>query len=132
MKKVFLGGTCGDTTWRAELIPLLDFDYFNPFVEKWTVECVAEENRQKEECSIHLYEITSRMSGTYSIGEIIESALFYPCKTIMNVVTDGFTTARLENLGMVMEMAKRHGVIVSKDYSIEKLAKMLNMTKEII
>lgn len=49
--KVFLGGTCNNSTWRNELIPLLNIDYFNPVVEDWTPECQAEEERQKnEEC----------------------------------------------------------------------------------
>ena len=50
--KVFLGGTCNESTWRNELIPLLKIDYFNPVVEDWTPECQAEEERQKnEECN---------------------------------------------------------------------------------
>lgn len=32
MKKVFLGGTCNDTTWRDKIIPYLKIDYFNPIV----------------------------------------------------------------------------------------------------
>lgn len=42
MNRVFLGGTCADTTWRSELIPLLEdkkIEYFNPVVEDWTPEC---------------------------------------------------------------------------------------------
>ena len=38
----FLGGTCAETTWRNELMPLLDdkgIEYFNPVVEDWTEEC---------------------------------------------------------------------------------------------
>ena len=31
--KVFLGGTCNNSTWRDELIPQLKIDYFNPVVE---------------------------------------------------------------------------------------------------
>ena len=45
--KVFLGGTCNESTWRVELIPLLKIDYFNPVVEDWTPECQAEEERQE-------------------------------------------------------------------------------------
>jgi hypothetical protein len=33
MNKVFLGGTCAETTWRDDLIPKLQIDYFNPVVE---------------------------------------------------------------------------------------------------
>ena len=59
--KVFLGGTCNESTWREELIPLLKTDYFNPVVEDWTPECQAEEERQKnEECNYQLYVITPK------------------------------------------------------------------------
>lgn len=33
MKKVFLGGTCNESTWRDKIIPELLIDYFNPIVE---------------------------------------------------------------------------------------------------
>ena len=36
MRKVFLGGTCNESTWRDELMPLLKnegVEYFNPVVE---------------------------------------------------------------------------------------------------
>lgn len=78
MNRVFLGGTCADTTWRNELIPLLDekhVDYFNPVVENWTPECQQiEEDEKNKKCNIHLYVITKEMMGTYSIAEIIHSA----------------------------------------------------------
>ena len=38
MKKVFLGGTCNGSTWREELIPILEINYFNPVVSDWTPE----------------------------------------------------------------------------------------------
>ena len=53
--KVFLGGTCNNSTWRNRLIDNLKIDYFNPVVEDWTPECQAEEERQKnDECNIHM------------------------------------------------------------------------------
>lgn len=64
--KVFLGGTCNESTWRDELIPKLeeiDFDYFNPVVEDWTPECQDIEIYEKaNNCDIHLYVITDRKS----------------------------------------------------------------------
>lgn len=32
-KRVFLGGTCNESTWRDELIKKLKIDYFNPVVK---------------------------------------------------------------------------------------------------
>ena len=78
MNRVFLGGTCADTTWRDELMPLLkekNVDYFNPVVEDWTPECQQiEEDEKNKKCNVHLYVITKEMMGTYSIAEIIHSA----------------------------------------------------------
>lgn len=36
--KVFLGGTCNESTWREKLIPMLKIDYFNPVVKDWKSE----------------------------------------------------------------------------------------------
>lgn len=37
--KVFLGGTCAETTWRDKIIDKLseNIEYFNPVVKNWTV-----------------------------------------------------------------------------------------------
>ena len=77
-EKWFLGGTCAETTWRDELIPLLDargVDYFNPVVEDWTPEDQArEEDEKNNKCNTHIYVITAEMQGVYSIAEVIQSA----------------------------------------------------------
>lgn len=76
MKKVFLGGTCNESTWRNELMPLLEdegIEYFNPVVEDWTPECQEEEYRQKDICDIHLFIITKKMKGVFSVAEAVVS-----------------------------------------------------------
>ena len=70
MKKVFLGGTCNESTWRDKLIKMLEIDYFNPVVDDWTEECYQEELRQRKICDYCLYVITPRMKGVYSIAEV--------------------------------------------------------------
>ena len=50
MKKVFLGGTCNESTWRDRLIEMLEIDYFNPVVDDWTEECYEEGLRRREIC----------------------------------------------------------------------------------
>lgn len=74
MKKVFLGGTCNDSTWRPTLKNMLTIDYFDPVVDDWNEEAQLEEERQKVVCDVHLYVITPRMSGVYSIAEAVDSA----------------------------------------------------------
>ena len=76
--RVFLGGTCANTTWRDDLMVLFDnagIEYFNPVVKDWTPECqTIEEDEKNNKCDVHLYVITKEMMGTYSIAEIIHSA----------------------------------------------------------
>lgn len=61
------------------MIPRLEeinFDYFNPVVEYWTTECQVTEIYEKEnKCNVHLYVITNKMKGVFSIEEVIESVL---------------------------------------------------------
>ena len=76
--KVFLGGTCAGSSWRDELIPSLDekeIEFFNPVVDDWDEEAIIIEAREKEICNVHLYTITPKISGMYSIAEVIESVM---------------------------------------------------------
>lgn len=77
-ERIFLGGTCANSTWRDELIPELDklgYSYFNPVVPDWTPECQDIEKMEKDEkCDCHLYILTPEMKGVFSIAEIIDSA----------------------------------------------------------
>lgn len=52
--KVFLGGTCNESTWRDKLIHILPehIKYFNPVVEDWTPACQREEERQRMNCAM--------------------------------------------------------------------------------
>jgi hypothetical protein len=109
MSKVFLGGTCNESKWRERLIPLLKIDYFNPVVEDWTPECQAEEYRQKEVCDIHLYVITPKMTGVFSIAELIDSSNKNPKGTVFMILSedDGatFNKGQLKSLHAVGNMA---------------------------
>ena len=71
MKKVFLGGTCYNSKWRDELIPLLQIDYFNPVVEKgkWTNECRIKEIEERKNCDFCLYVLSPISDSPYSIAE---------------------------------------------------------------
>lgn len=99
--KIFLGGTCSKGfDYRTILIPLLEdfnIDYFNPVVEDWTPDCIAEEERQKEICDIHLYVITSNMKGVYSIAETFASHIRGK-RSILVVIEDGFDESQMKSL----------------------------------
>jgi len=127
VNKVFLGGTCAETTWREELMAVLQVDYFNPVVEDWTPECQAnEEVEKRDKCNIHLYVITKEMMGVFSIAEVIESVHNQTKATILHVVPDGFDEGQLRSLKAVVEMVKKHGGIGYVDTDLARTARVIN------
>ena len=131
MKKVFLGGTCAESTWREELINKLTIDYFNPVVEDWTEECMAEERKQRETCDYCLYTITPRMKGVYSIAEVIDDSNKRPLKTVFCLLDYDispnlfkFNEAQLKSLEQVGKMVERNGGRFFR--SLEEVANFLN------
>lgn len=111
--KVFLGGTCNESTWREGLIKALKIGYFNPVVDDWTPDCMAEEIKQREECDFCLYVITPKMTGVYSIAEVVDDSNKQPMKTIFCVLpTDenlSFTDGQMKSLNQVGKMVKANG-----------------------
>ena len=132
--KVFLGGTCNDSTWRDELIPKLGIDYFNPVVEDWTPECQTEEERQKsEECNVHLYVITPKQTGVFSIAEMIESSCNKNVITVIYIQEEdgaGFTfdEFRKRSWNAVVRMAQKHGAFIMN--SLNDVATFLNTLQD--
>lgn len=128
--KVFLGGTCNNSTWRNELIPNLKIDYFNPVVDDWTPECQAEEERQKNElCNIHLYVITPKMTGVFSIAEVVESAINKGKNCILFYITkerDGseFKDFQIKSLKAVANLVKKYGAQIPESW--DNLVECLN------
>ena len=109
MKKVFLGGTCNNSTWREELIPQIKINYFNPVVEDRTPECMKEELRQRKTSDYCLYVITSDMAGVYSIAEVIDDSNKQPLKTIFAFKKKGFDKGQIKSLEAVGSMVTRNG-----------------------
>jgi hypothetical protein len=111
--KAFLGGTCNNSTWRDEIIPMLRIGYFNPVVKDWTPDCMDEEIRQRKHCDFVMYTITPRMTGVYSIAEVVDDSNKRPNKTIFVILEkDGdqsFTDPQLKSLGMVSRMVSDNG-----------------------
>ena len=130
--KVFLGGTCNNSTWRDKLISLLKIDYFNPVVDDWTPECQDEEIRQRELCDYCLYTITPKMTGVYSIAEVVDDSNKRPEKTILCVLDEdnesSFSESQIKSLKQVKEMVKNNGANVFD--SLEDIASFLNKTNK--
>lgn len=127
-KKVFLGGTCNNSTWREYLIPLLKIDYYNPVVPNWTPECQAEEIKQRTECDYVLYTITPEMTGFYSIAEVVDDSNKRPEKTLFCVLfgEDGFrfTSHQEKSIKATMELVRNNGAQVYNN--LEYVADVLN------
>ena len=82
---VFLGGTCGSSTWRQKLMPMLseNVDAFNPVVENWTPECQAVEDYHKAHDNVNLFVITPETNAPYSLFEIGVEATKNPNRTVV-------------------------------------------------
>ena len=127
MNRVFLGGTCANTTWRDTLVNMLDVDSFNPVVEDWNEACQdIEEAEKMYRCNIHLYVITSAMQGVFSIAEVIESAMTPNKVTIFHVMPEGFADGQNKSLLAVCKMVQKHGGISYVDNDIRKSARVIN------
>ena len=91
MVTVFLGGTCNNSTWRDELLTMLDNNKviaFNPVVDDWNEEAQANEDWHKANDDFCLYVLTPEMTGIYSIFEIADDSNKRPDKTIFCVLPD--------------------------------------------
>ena len=134
-ERIFLGGTCGRSTWREELIPVLEekkFSYFNPVVPDWTPECIEIEDREKNElCNTHLYIITPEMSGVYSIAEMVNSV--WECISSgsgfvwIGIMEDGWESHQKKSLQATLDLINN----ISQGNSRVK-AKFIKEPKEIL
>jgi len=132
--EVFLGGTTAEgTTWREELIPQLEVDYFNPIVDDWNDEAYEKELEKRETCDYVLYVISPLMIGTYSIAEVVDDSNKRPGKTIICVLEyDGeddvdWGRAQRKSLVAVEKMVAKNGALVLED--INEVADVLNSLK---
>jgi hypothetical protein len=126
--KIFLGGTCAETTWRNELISKLNsIPYFNPVVEDWNEHCQEIEKHEKEHfCNIHFYCITKEMQGVFSIAEVVDSVHNKSKRTILHVIPIGFEKGQLKSLQAVVDLVNSRGGIAYIDNDLIRSARVLN------
>lgn len=127
--KVFLGGTCAETTWRAKIIDKLseNIEYFNPVVKNWTPADQKKEIDEKEnKCNIHFYCITSEMKGVFSIAEVVDSVHNKNIRTILHIIPDGFDKAQLKSLEATVDLVNSRGGIAYVDSSLMRSVRVLN------
>ncbi len=115
-KRVFLGGTCNASLWRNRMVVYLvnsGLEYFNPVVDDWNLEAQANEFRERKECDFCLYTITPKMTGVYSIAEVIDDSNKRPEKTVLvllrNDEDERFTEGQWKSLNAVARMVKHNG-----------------------
>lgn len=127
---VFLGGTCGNSKWREELIPMLEIDYFNPVVPDWNEDAYQKELFMREHCNYCLYVLTPETDGLYSIAEVVDDSNKRPNKTILCVLDNYgaiYTDTQAKSISKVMEMVERNGSISFT--TLEDVAYYLNSPK---
>lgn len=132
---VFLGGTCNDDPWREEVMKILDernVPYFNPVVKDWNQEAQRREEMIKKSVgTIQLYVITSRMTGVFSIAEVVASACEDPDRTALGVCRDGFTDGHVQSLEAVSKLVLDKGamtVVGSREFVLPSVARMVSST----
>jgi hypothetical protein len=127
---IFLGGTCNDTTWREDLIKLLDpeITYFNPVVDAWDIAAQIHELEVRKKATHCVYTITPKMIYTYAIAEAVDDSNKRPKKTLFCVLhNDGdseFTPGQIRSLQRVMRMVSNNGGETFS--SLESVAEYLN------
>lgn len=130
---VFLGGTCADSTWRRELIPMLNpetVEFFNPQLGpgEWNDEAAAAEKIHRELDDICVYVITPEGEGFYSFVEVADDSNKRPERTVLLVLMEaggkrfeGHTKKCVEK---TMQLVEENGATVVR--SLEELAEYLN------
>jgi len=115
-KKVFLGGTCGTSTWREKIIPHLEIDYFNPIVPDWNEQARKEEEKQKSTSDYRLYVITPDSHSLYSIAEVVDDSNTFPDKTILTILRNTkngeFTKYEIKSLEAISKLVRNNGARV--------------------
>ena len=132
MAKVFLGGTVNGSMWRDYVMPKLTIDYFNPVVDDWDEAAYQRELYERENCDYCLYVITPKMTGVYSIAEVIDDSNKRPQKTLYCMLVKDekleFSPVQTKSLRAVGRMVENNGGQWFE--SLDDLVEFLNKTPE--
>ena len=128
-KKVFLGGTCNGSNWRDKVIKNLQLPYYNPVVEgEWTQKDYRREIKERNTCQYCVYVITPKLTGFYSIAELIDDCHDKSKTTIFCYLkkegNDSFTKHQVKSLTAIGRMVKKRGGIWVK--SLTELTNLIH------
>jgi hypothetical protein len=87
-KKVFLGGTFDNSTWRDELIPLLTINHVIPDKTDWTQASRLKEETLRNRCDYALYVITPELRGSFMMSDVVECSYQFPKKTVFGLLRE--------------------------------------------
>lgn len=90
-----LFGTCDNVPWRDEFIKKYDdlgIDYFNPMVDNWSHELIANENHHLLNDPIVLFPVLKESLGFGSLGEIGFSIM-----TVLDQLKDRSLVVMIDN-----------------------------------
>ena len=128
---VFLGGTCASSTWREELIPMLDeekISWFNPVVDDWAPECQEIEDAHRKNDDICLYVLTPEAEGFYSFVEVTDDSNKRPERTVLCILTEAngkkYSKHEEKCALKTAKLVNNNGVVILD--SLESVAKFLN------
>lgn len=121
----FLGGTCGTSTWRQKLIPMLheEVPFFNPQVDDWTPEDAAREDACKPVAGLNVFVITGDALGTYSGWEIHEEACRAPEKLVFAAIGE-LPANQVKGIGKIKNGLRQMGCTVCE--TLEEVASVVN------
>ena len=121
----FLGGTCGKSTWRHELIAMLHsaVPYFNPQVDDWTPEDAAREDACKPLAGLNVFVITGDALGTYSGWEICEESNRAPEKLVFAAIGE-LPDNQVKGVNKIKVALRKKGSKVCE--TLEEVASVIN------
>ncbi len=130
--KVYLGGTVNGSTWRDFVIDELKMDYFNPVVKDWDEQAHQRELYERRHCDFVLYVITPKMTGFYSLAEVMDDAIKRPDRTIFCYLRedgeDEFSEEAITSLDNIGKRVARNGAAWLK--SLQEVIEHLNSARK--
>jgi hypothetical protein len=91
---------------------MLKVDYFDPVVDDWNEEAQKREFEEKKNCNYHLYVITPKMRGVFSVAEAVDDSNKIGRKTILCILRKDenrfFNKFQMRSLNAFADIVKKN------------------------